>query len=65
MTDNVNDAGNIGESISNEMTDNVKTVITFPSSNKKIRSGNMKLLGYELLHQAIFFIRLLSKLSRN
>ncbi len=39
------DVGKNDESVSNQMTANFKTIVTFLSSTKKIRSGHMKMLG--------------------
>ncbi len=43
-------------SLSISTTDNVKTIATFPSSNKKIRSGCMKMLGHEVISSSDLFL---------
>jgi len=43
------EVGKIDESVSNQMTDNVKTIVTFPSSTNKIISGYMKMLGHGVI----------------
>ncbi len=50
------DVGKINESISNHMTDNVKTIVTFPSSTKMIRSGHMKMLGHGVIASSNLFL---------
>ncbi len=50
------DVEHIDESVPNQMTAKVKTIITFPSSTKKIRSGCMKILGHGVIVSSNFFL---------
>ncbi len=43
------EVGKIHVSKTNCTTDNVRTIVTFPSSNKNIRSGCMKMLGHGVI----------------
>ncbi len=50
------DVKQIDESISNQTTAKVKTVVTFPSSTKKIRSACMKMSGHGVTASNILFL---------
>ena len=50
------DVEQIDESVSNQMTAKVKTIVTFPSSTKKIRSGCMKMLGHGVIASSNLFL---------
>ncbi len=50
------EVGKIHASISNHTTDDVKTIVTFPSSNKKIRPGHMKMLGRGVIASSNLFL---------
>ncbi len=48
--------GKIDGSMSNQMTANVKTIVTFPSSMNKIISGCMKMLGHGVIASSNLFL---------
>ncbi len=50
------DVEQLDESVSNQKTAKVKTIVNFPSSTNKIRSDCMKILGHGVIASSILFL---------